>query len=179
MFDFRLSNDISLVIILALSALTVVFLFWLIYLQVVVVKMKKKNRDFFAGGKVSNLEELLLANTQSIKTLDKDIQELYNISNQINSLAFRGYHKIGLVRFNPFKEVGGDQSFALAILNGKNNGVTISSLYTRDSSRVYAKSIINGISEKYPLTDEEKEAIQLAISDQKLKNSPSKKTSNG
>lgn len=149
--------------LMALAVLALVFLFWLAYLQISLGKMKQKNKEFFVGGKVKNLEELLLANAQNLKALDKDIQELYNISNQINALSFRGFHKIGLVRYNPFKDVGGDQSFALAMLNGKNNGVTLNSLYTRDGSRVYAKSIVGGKSDKHPLTDEEKQAIELAM----------------
>ena len=165
MLDMQIPASVNLGALSALSLLTAVFLFWLIYIQVTLGRLKKKSKDFFAGGKVGNLEELLLANAKSIKTLDKDIQELYNISNQINALSFRGFHKIGLVRFNPFKDVGGDQSFALAVLNGKNAGITLSSLYTREGSRVYAKSIVNGISEKHPLTEEEKQAIEMAISE--------------
>jgi hypothetical protein len=65
-------------------------------------------------------------------------------------------------RFNPFKEVGGDQSFSVALLNGKNNGLVISSLYTREGTRIYAKAITNGLSEKHPLTEEEEEIIKLA-----------------
>ncbi len=144
-----------------------IFLIWNICLQLQIRKIKQKNEEFFAGGKVSNLEELLLKQAKDIKALDTDIQELYNISNQINNLAFRGYHKIGMVRFNPFKDVGGDQSFALAFLNGKNNGITISSLYTREGTRIYTKSIISGKSEKHPLTEEEKKAIEIAIKPEK------------
>lgn len=149
--------------IILLSALPIILLIWNILLSVSLRKIKRKNEDFFAGGKVTNLEELLISQNKGIKILDKDIQELYNISNQINKLAFRSYHKIGMIRFNPFKDVGGDQSFAIAILNGRNNGITLSSLYSRDGARFYAKSIVNGESPKHPLTQEEKDAISIAI----------------
>lgn len=149
--------------IILLSALPIILLIWNILLSVSLRKIKRKNEDFFAGGKVTNLEELLISQNKGIKILDKDIQELYNISNQINKLAFRSYHKIGMIRFNPFKDVGGDQSFAIALLNGRNNGITLSSLYSRDGARFYAKSIVNGESPKHPLTQEEKDAISIAI----------------
>lgn len=153
-----------LTFILGIFALTlVIIIIGNVRLLLSIKKLKKKNEEFFAGGKVHNLEELLLSQAKNLKLLDRDIQELYNISNQINSLALRGTHKIGLIRFNPFHDVGGDQSFALAILNGKNNGLTLSSLYTREGTRVYAKSIINGESEKHPLTEEEKKVIKMAI----------------
>lgn len=126
------------------------------------VKINRQGKPFITGDKPANIETLLENHEKSLKLLDKDIQELYNISNQINALAFKGLHKIGTVRFNPFNDVGGDQSFAIAFLNGKDSGLVISSLYTREGTRVYSKSIINGESEKYPLTDEEKKAISIA-----------------
>jgi hypothetical protein len=62
-------------------------------------------------------------------------------------------------------------------LTRKNNGVTISSLYTREGTRVYTKSIVSGKSEKYPLTQEEKQAIEMAIKPEKdSKNNKEKET---
>lgn len=155
-------------IFLVFFGLFLLFLLWTITLQIQLSKLKKKNKAFFAESSVKNIEELILAHSKNLKLLDKDIQELYNISNQINNLAGRGFHKFALIRFNPFKDVGGDQSFSLALLNGKNDGITISSLFTREGARIYSKSIIGGVSEKHPLTEEEKEAIKLATKNQKI-----------
>ena len=142
---------------------SVFFLIWNIILSFKIRKIKKNIQQFFSGNKVTNLEELLLSQAKNLQILDKDIQELYDISNQINQLAAKSLHKFGIIRFNPFKDVGGNQSFAIAFLNGKGNGITISSLYSREGTRIYAKSIIAGESEKYPLTEEEKEAIEIAM----------------
>ncbi len=163
-----IQNNANL-IFLVFFGLFLIFLFWIIILQIQLSKLKKKNKAFFAESSVKNIEELILAHSKNLKLLDKDIQELYNISNQINNLAGRGLHKFALIRFNPFKDVGGDQSFSLALLNGKNDGITISSLFTREGARIYSKSIIGGVSQKHPLTEEEKEAIALAIKNQKIK----------
>jgi len=70
--------------------------------------------------------------------------------------------KVGVVRFNPFKDIGGDQSFSIALLDEEDNGLVITSLYGREGNRVYAKPIEGGQS-KYQLSDEEKEAISRAI----------------
>jgi hypothetical protein len=158
---FLVVNNI-VVIIAVLIALLVIFLIWNILLTLKLKAFQKKIRLFFGGKKISNLEELLIAQIENIKSLDKDIQELYSISNQINGLAMTGLHKVGMIRFNPFKDVGGDQSFAIALLNGENNGITLSSLYTREGTRIYSKAILSGKSEKYPLTEEEKKAIEIA-----------------
>lgn len=143
-------------LILAFLAIAV----WNIILQ---IKLSRQKNNLLSEEKKNDLEKLLLDQSKNIKLLDKDIQELYNISNQINGLAFKSLHRVGMVRFNPFKDVGGDQSFSLALLNGKNNGFTISSLYTREGARVYCKDITEGKTEKYPLAEEEKKAIQIAI----------------
>ncbi|MFA6160161.1 MAG: DUF4446 family protein [Parcubacteria group bacterium] len=163
-----IQNNATL-IFLVFFGLFLLFLLWITILQIQLSKLKNKNKAFFAESSVKNIEELILTHSKNLKLLDKDIQELYNISNQINNLASRGFHKFALIRFNPFKDVGGDQSFSLALLNGKNDGITISSLFTREGARIYAKSIIGGISEKHPLTEEEEEAIKLATKNQKIK----------
>ncbi len=69
---------------------------------------------------------------------------------------------IGVVRFNPFADKGGDQSFVVAILDAHADGVVLSGLHTRMDSRVYAKPIVGGTS-NYALTEEEKEAITRAM----------------
>lgn len=155
--------------LIAIIIAVLFLLIWNIMLQISLSKLKKKNEQIFAGNKAANLEEVILQQAKSLKILDKDIQELYNISNQINGLALRGLHKTGMIRFNPFKEVGGDQSFAIALLNGKDNGIVISSLYTREGTRIYSKSITNGKSEKYPLTEEEEKAIKIALTNEPKK----------
>ena len=128
-----LIQNYSPYILLGFLLVAVIFLSWNIALQIQISRLKRRSQEFFAGGKVENLEDLLLSQAKTLKLLDKDIQELYNISNQINALAFRGFHKLGVVRFNPFKDVGGDQSFSVALLNGRNDGLTISSLFTREA----------------------------------------------
>lgn len=69
--------------------------------------------------------------------------------------------KVGLVRFNPFRELGGDHSFSLAILDGENSGVIITGLHSRDRTRIYMKDIRKG-KPSLSLSNEEKKALLLA-----------------
>ena len=71
--------------------------------------------------------------------------------------------KLQLVRFNPFNDVGGDQSFILCLLDKTNSGVIITSLHTRDSTRVYAKAIKNGSCDTQTLSKEETKALIKTI----------------
>ncbi len=69
--------------------------------------------------------------------------------------------RVAVTRFNPFEGFGGNQSFCLAMLDGNGNGAVVTSLFSRDGNRVYAKPVENGAS-TYPLSEEEKKAIELA-----------------
>jgi len=153
-----LGNNWALVIVFILILGEAV---WIILLQVNLGKIKKNQATI--GGGSQSLEETVIEQAKNLKVLDKDIHELYNISNQINVLALKSLHKVGMVRFNPFNDMGGDQSFAMALLNGKNNGLVISSLYTKEGTRVFSKAIKAGKTEKHPLTEEEEAAIKIAL----------------
>jgi len=70
--------------------------------------------------------------------------------------------RVGVVRFNPFEDTGGQQSFALAMLDARGSGVVISSLHSRQATRVYLKQITEGKSDTQ-LSNEEAEAIRRAL----------------
>lgn len=70
--------------------------------------------------------------------------------------------KIGLLRFNPFHDTGGDQSFILALLDSHDTGVVISSLHTRTGTRWYAKGVLSGRGQEHELSNEEQKAIKSA-----------------
>jgi hypothetical protein len=137
-------------------------LIWNIFLHLNISRVKKNQQQLFAGKSGVDLEKTILEHTKSIKELDKDIQDLFGISNQIHDLAKKSIHKVGVIRFNPFKDLGGDQSFSVALLDGENSGVVISSLHTREGNRVYSKPVEKGKAVKYPLTGEEQDAIKKA-----------------
>jgi hypothetical protein len=71
--------------------------------------------------------------------------------------------KINITRYNPFGDIGGDQSFILTLLDQTNSGVVVSSLHNRDITRVYAKPIKNGEGDNITLSKEEKLAIVKTI----------------
>ena len=96
---------------------------------------------------------------------DKVEKQNVKISNQIenlNSNLANCIQKVGIVRYNAFKDVGSDLSFSLALLDEKNNGVVFNGIYSREMSNIYAKPIEKGNS-KYTLSKEELESIQNAI----------------
>lgn len=91
---------------------------------------------------------------EKIDLLSKDL----TIEKEKNNLALR---KMGLIRYNPFKDGGGDQSFSLALLEENDSGFVLTSIYTNEGVRVFAKPILKGES-TYQLSEEERQAIKKA-----------------
>ncbi len=90
----------------------------------------------------------------------KDIDYLKSYCDKIQKEGLLHIQKIGLVRFNPFKDTGGDQSFILSLVDGNDTGVIISGLYARTGTRWYAKRVIKGKSTEHELSEEEKKALK-------------------
>lgn len=136
-----------------------------------VKRLRKLLSSFLSGKDGKDLETVLLETRETMRGLDEEIQELFTISNGLHQLSIKSLHKTAVMRFNPFKEVGGNQSYAVALLNGKNSGVVFSSLHTREGARAYAKPVKNGSADGFPFTEEEKAVIHeamLSLQDKKL-----------
>lgn len=116
---------------------------------------KKRKKEYPLGRE--NLKEVISQFRDLEKNFEKISEELENLKKESKFSV----QKVGIVRFNPFREIGGAQSFSIALLDGNDNGVVITSLYTREENRIYGKPIKNGQSE-YLLSAEEKEAINKA-----------------
>ncbi len=124
--------------------------------------LERKLALFFSGKSAKTLENVLTEQLKQTKELDHDIQELFDATEKLRTLSFSGLHKYAVLRFNPFKEVGSNQSFSVALLDGNNSGVVISSLHTREGTRVYAKPVLKGKDAGFPFTEEEKNVILKA-----------------
>ncbi len=97
--------------------------------------------------------------------LDATRAEVVSLVRGVNTLeraVTRSVQCVGLVRYNPFQDTGGDQSFAIALLDKHGDGVVMSSLHTRAATRFYAKPVKAGTSH-LPLSDEEMQALQQAL----------------
>ena len=101
---------------------------------------------------------------KDVSLAKKDIENLKSYCDKIQKEGLLHIQKIGLVRFNPFKDTGGDQSFILSLVDGSDTGVIISGLYARSGTRWYAKRIVKGKSIDHELSEEEKKALKEAKS---------------
>ena len=140
---------------------------FLIALSVIVIikfnKISKKYTEFMKKlGNGKNIEEDLENYMYRVERVEKQNAEILNYIKNVDNDLNKCIQKIGIVRYNAFQDTGSDLSFALALLDEKNNGVVLNGIYSREMSNIYAKPVENGKS-KYTISEEENLAIEKAI----------------
>ena len=110
------------------------------------------------GAEPKSIEEVL----SYAEGLEKKIETITSELKEIKEKNKFSVKKLEIKRYNPFSGVGGDQSFSIALLDENNDGLIISSLFSQEGNRVYAKPVKKGVSE-YTLSEEEKEVIGKAM----------------
>jgi hypothetical protein len=111
-------------------------------------------------GDLKSILEKLLAET---KTTREGLEKIKKELEKIETENLSHIQKFSLIRFNPFDDVGGDQSFVISLLDGCKNGLVISSLHSRAGTRIYAKTIEDGKGKGLELSKEEELALKKAL----------------
>jgi len=122
----------------------------------------RRYRKLMRGMNNKNLEAVLFNQLEAIEANQERLKEMESSFAAINSKLTRSIQRVGIVRYDAFDQNGSQQSFSIAMLNNKGDGFVLTSLYGRSSSTIFAKPVKKKESE-YPLTKEEKEAIEQAL----------------
>lgn len=146
--------------------ISVVFAIWLLSLTIFFWQMSSHYSKLTKGVNNKNLKAILEDVLVKIDLQGKDIDSLKNYCDNLQKEGNLHIQKVGLVRFNPFKDTGGDQSFILSLIDANDTGVVISALYSRSGTRWYAKKVTNGKGAEHELSDEEKKALKVAKKDE-------------
>jgi hypothetical protein len=142
--------------------LLVIALIWIGVLTYYFLQLRTHYNTLIAGVHKKTLEEVLTNIVKDLHEAKKGISHLAARCDTIEKDQLFHIQKIGLIRFNPFKDTGGDQSFILALLDAKDTGVVITALYSRSGTRWYAKRVVDGKGSEHDLSDDEKQALKLA-----------------
>ncbi len=121
--------------------------------------MELRLKKLFRGKKAGDLETVLQNLGEELKNLSLSREKTDVYLKEVEERLKKSLKQVGVVRFNPFRETGSNQSFSMAFLDEGGNGAVISALYIRDNIKVYAKPVQSYKSE-YSLTGEENEAIK-------------------
>lgn len=135
---------------------------WLVIISFFIFRLRKHYNKLIRGTSRATLSEVLEKILKTQEVSDKRIDELVKKAEETDKASLAHIQKVGLLRFNPFAEVGSDQSFVLALLDGEDNGVVVTSLTSRTGTHWYGKTVKKGQGIEHELSSEEKEAIKKA-----------------
>ena len=136
------------------------------FLQNLKIKRLMNRYESFMNGKdAENLADAIEENFKQMNEIQKDYEETKGDIEETLQELKSTFHKMGIVKYDAFKEMGGNLSFTLCLLDDMNTGFILNTMHGRDSSYTYIKEIIKG--EAYAtLGEEEKEALEKAINSQ-------------
>ncbi len=135
---------------------------WLFLLTVFLWRAFSHYNKLTQGVSQRSLKSVLETLLKESNITKKDIEFLKSQCDKIEKEGKLHIQKVGLVRYNPFKDTGGEQSFVLSLIDGKDTGVVLSGLFSRSGTRWYAKKVLDGKGTEYELNEEEKKAIREA-----------------
>lgn len=137
---------------------------WLLVLTIFFWRLSDHYNKLTRGLNEKSMKAVLENLLKDADAAKKDIDFLKSYCDKIEKEGRVHIQKVGLLRFNPFKDTGGDQSFILSLVDANNTGVIISGLYSRSGTRWYAKKVNQGKGIEHDLSDEEKTALKEAKS---------------
>lgn len=149
------------------AVVAAIFFIWLIFLTYLLFRLSSQYAGLTKGTSKKTVMGILENFTEELNLAKKDLANLSLQYDKIEKDSQFHIQKIGLLRFNPFNDTGGDQSFILSLVDAKETGVVISGLYSRSGTRWYAKRVVNGKGVEHELSEDEKRSIQLAKSNKK------------
>ncbi|MDA8217415.1 MAG: DUF4446 family protein [Dehalococcoidales bacterium] len=143
---------------LLLLALVLLALAWQSSLRRRVDLLSRRYVSLSNGVDGASMLDVLDRQVTDVRDLGQKVEAVANQCQALDEKVELSLRRVGMIRFNPFSDTGGDQSFALAVLDDRGDGFVISSIFGRAESRLYAKPVKDGRS-KYPLSAEEEQAI--------------------
>lgn len=155
-----LKSDIFIFIILFIN---IILLILYIINTIKLSKIRKEYKEFMMKlGEGKDIEEQLKAYMDKVIEVKNENVEIKQELKKTTKGMEGCMQKVGLVRYNAFKDTGSNLSFSLALLNQENTGIVLNGIYSREMSNIYAKPVENGKSE-YTLSEEETQAILKAM----------------
>ena len=132
--------------------------------------LRKRYKQFMSGESGKSMENAILDKFKTIDTLESDVNNINQELAAINAQLVTAYQKIGIVKYDAFKEIGGKLSFVLVLLTAEDNGFILNSMHsTKEGCYTYTKEVVNG--EVYViLSEEEQQALEEAKKNMGLKN---------
>ena len=150
------------IVLLVMAIIIVILLILLIVNICSISKLKRTYKRFMRGKNSASLENEIIGLFEDNKFLKNNTEKNKKDIRTLYKRMETAYQKMGLVKYDAFKEMGGKLSFTLALLDENNNGVLLNSVHSSDGCYSYTKRIKNGDS-AITLSNEEKVAVERAM----------------
>lgn len=141
----------------------VVVLVWLGVLTFLVLSDRKFLSSLFTKNGERDIRKKLEELLSSVEGFDNRLSVLGKDIKELEGDGWGHIQRVELLRFNPYNDTGGDQSFCLVLLDKKGDGVVVTSLHTRSGTRIFSKPVTEGKAEKYQLSKEEELVVKKAM----------------
>lgn len=138
-------------------------IFWLGILTYLIIKDRSFLHRLFPKSGERDIRKKFTELIKQVDGFDGDLKEIRNRINDLERGGLTHIQKVGLLRYNPFDDTGGDISFSLSLLDDKGDGLVVTSLHGRAGTRVFAKGIKGGKASKYQLSKEEEQVVKEAL----------------
>ncbi|MBT6401613.1 DUF4446 family protein [candidate division WWE3 bacterium] len=146
---------------LPFSIVLIIFVIWLLILTYLYIKSVRHYKKLTVSDETS-LED-------AVNTIFRGLEELHGMFSSVDARVttletknIKNIQRVGMKRFNPFGDTGGNQSFSMALLDANNDGVVLSSLHGRSGTRIYAKPVKSGKQLEHELSSEEQDVVKFA-----------------
>lgn len=149
-------------ILLILLVLNLILIVILVRNTMVLHATRKRFSDLLNSDSSQNVEEMLIEHTKSRRELQAELDAVSERTLALERKLQRSKRHAGLIRYDAFSDIGGSQSFSMAVYDDNGDGVVVSSIVGRADCKVYGKSLKSGKSD-HSLTKEEEEAILQAV----------------
>jgi hypothetical protein len=136
---------------------------WLAGITYLYIKQQRFFTLFTKDVTKKDLKTVLQNIAESLKTVGEEVNRLQLLQKTMKKEAEKHLQKVGFIRYNPFSDTGGDQSFCFCLLDDKNNGLILTSLHSREQTRLYAKMVKGGQVDNLDLSKEEAEVLKMAM----------------
>lgn len=148
--------------VVASLAVTAIFI-WLGILSLLIWRQSGFLKTFFPKSGERDIRKKFEETLEAVGEFKGGLADLNRNVMQYHQDGLQHIQKVGLKRFNPYDDTGGDQSFTVCLLNNEGSGIVVTSLHARSGTRVFGKEIVSGKSLSYKLSKEEEEVIKETI----------------
>ncbi|MBI4036266.1 DUF4446 family protein [Candidatus Daviesbacteria bacterium] len=146
-----------------LSAVIGISYLWLLVISIVVWRERFFLRTLFPRSGERDIRKRFEELTRLVEGFEKKLEDVKVQLKVLSADGLRHIQRVELLRYNPYEDTGGDQSFSIALLDNKGDGLVLTSLHTRAGTRVFSKPVVSGKSGKYNFSREEQEVVSKAM----------------